>query len=424
MKVKYFKNLKEVLNFKRFKEVSVTAIFRSIGVLLQLLIIYSINKRMGLEAMGIYGYFTGSVLLGSAISRFGLDQLMVKDESNTEAEAARGGYGYWVYLRALMAYMPLIVLLILLNPFGFYKSDMTPLVAISVFSLSIIYLNSEYLRARSKIGRALLYSNIAINASVYFCIEYLGVRQVEELIYNMALSYFPLLFISLFDAIYTSNNGGEYERTNIKERLSKSVRFYGVSVTATLLDFVPILLISKMVDMESLGAYHSLTKVLQLFPFLVSLFDYTFAPSIAKYIKQNNRVRLKNYFFVHTIGIFLMAILFAVVAYFVRFEVYWYFHLDQSKYELLFMMLLTAKVIEMCTGFSSSVLSMSGAIGEMLKRQTVYLCVYASGGMLVINLYGFNAFVGWMSVCLICYKLELFYKSIEIINAQDKGLVK
>jgi len=361
---------------------------RGLSVLMHALVLLAVNKLLGIDAVGHYAVFLTKLLIFSALSRFGLEQLVVRNESLGDASDSKiyRSYGYLIYLKALA--LPAIVVGFVLYSVTFFHlsaevSDLILPSVVIVYSINVIA--TEYLRAKKKNFLALVCGGIMFNFLLLLA-SLIGL--VDDLEGLIRFSLLAILITCLISNLSVFLLFRPHLKPNIENPISildilkQGFPFLITVFSLSLLDGIPYQYLNIYAEPSEVGVYGLVAKVMQVFPFIASAVNFTFAPNYVHMRRDGHFTAARQSFYSITKYLTLVSSIIIVLLLFSKNYIFWVLEIPTELVafgSFIFVVLMVCKSFEMMTGVSGSVLAMSG------MEKTQGFLVLTAVGFLVLG---------------------------------------
>lgn len=261
------------------------------------LIVGSLSARyLGPSNYGYINYGASIVALFSAITKLGLDSIIVKEFIDKKDDNGRI-IGTAIVMRTISGFLSMFLILIavvLLNPDNRLIQFLTVLQSISLlfqsYEIFDLWFQSNLNSKRTSIVKFIAY----LIVSVYKIYLLVTSKSVIWFAFSNTLDYF-VIFILLF-LFYKKEQGQKLKvsRRTAKDLFGKSYHFIISGLMVTLYMQMDKIMIGNMLDEYKVGLYAAATTICTLWAFIPEAIIHSFRPSIYELKKKNEDLYIKR----------------------------------------------------------------------------------------------------------------------------------
>jgi len=307
---KFKTKLEKDIHFRELIRGSVTFfVIRVLGILVTYMFTIIVTRNLGASAWGIFTLCLTILQITSVIGRLGLDIALLRFIAQYNAQG-KGGTAKYIYLKSISLVIPFTLLLSVGLYFSapvlaekvFQKEQLTPyikLIAFAILPFTLLYINSESLRAFKKIKEYATFQNllpflIALIIAGTFFIS-LNIRNAELILlaYITGVSLASLLsFLFLWKEFI--NTTDEKERVSVKHILSVSFPMFMSSSLFMIMSWTDTIMLGMWRSEEEVGIYNVAVRLSMITSFTLMAINSIAAPKFAELWKKKDLEGLKK----------------------------------------------------------------------------------------------------------------------------------
>jgi len=421
---KFRTRLENDVHFKELIKGSATFfIIRVLGMAVTYAFTLLVTRKLGASAWGIFTLCFTILQITSVIGRLGLDTALLRFIAQYNAQG-KGETAKYIYLKSISIVIPFSLLLLsaglyLLAPVLaekiFIKGYLTPyikLIAFAVLPFTLLYINSESLRAFKKIKEYATFQNllpflIALITAGTFLI-FLNIQNTELVLFAY-IGGISLAFLFSFIFLWKEfkNTNGEKEKVSVKHILSVSFPMFISSFLFMILSWIDTIMLGMWRTEEEVGIYNVAVRLSMITSFTLASINSIVAPKFAEFWGKKDLEGLKKVaqlstklIFWTSVPIFLLYLLFPK----------WFMGLFGEEFEKGYVALILLTIGQFVNASSGSVgyiLQMTGK--EKIVRNTLFITVLINlllNYLLILHLGILGASLASM-ICYIWWNLAL-----------------
>jgi len=307
---KFRTRLENDVHFKELIKGSATFfIIRVLGMVVTYAFTLLVTRKLGASAWGIFTLCFTILQITSVIGRLGLDTALLRFIAQYNAQG-KGKTVKYIYLKSISLVIPFSLLLsavlYLLAPVlaekVFGKKYLTPyikLIAFGILPFTLLYINSESLRAFKKIKEYVTFQNllpflialITVGALLIF----LNIQNTVLILFSYIIGVslaFILSFIFLWKEF--KNINGRKERVSMKYILSVSLPMFMSSSLFMMLAWTDIIMLGMWRTEEEVGIYNVAVRLSMITSFTLMAINSIAAPKFAEFWGRGDIEGLKR----------------------------------------------------------------------------------------------------------------------------------
>ncbi len=282
-------------------------IIRVLGLAVAYAFTLLVTRKLGASAWGIFTICFTILQIVSVIGRLGLDTALLRFIAQYNAQG-KGEVSKHIYLKSISVVIPFSLLLsaglYLLAPIlaekVFGKEHLTPyirLIAFAVAPFTLLYINSESLRAFKKIKEYAVFQNllpflIALITVGTFLI-FLNIQNTELVLFAyIAGVSLAFLLSSVFLWKEFKWITGEKEKVSIKHILLVSFPMLVSSSLFMVMSWADTIMLGMWRTEEEVGIYNVISRIASILTFLTLSLNATFTPKVAEYYWKKDKQHL------------------------------------------------------------------------------------------------------------------------------------
>jgi len=284
-------------------------VLRILGMAVAYAFTLLVTRKLGASAWGIFALCLTILQITSVIARLGLDTALLRFIAQYNAQG-KGGTAKYIYLKSLTLIIPFSLLLSaglylsapLLAEKVFGKEHLTPyirLIAFAVLPFTLLYINSESLRAFKRIKEYATLQNllpffIALTALGFFLIA-LNVTNTDLVLFSYIAGLSIAFFLSSTYILKEfRKTNGEIEKPSLNHILSVSLPMLMSSSLFMIMSWTDTIMLGMWRTEEEVGIYNVAVRLSAITSFTLAAINSIAAPKFAEFWGKKDMEGLKR----------------------------------------------------------------------------------------------------------------------------------
>ncbi len=387
---KFKTKLEKDIHFRELIRGSVTFfVIRVLGILVTYMFTIIVTRNLGASAWGIFTLCLTILQITSVIGRLGLDIALLRFIAQYNAQG-KGGTAKYIYLKSISLVIPFALLLSVGLYFSapvlaekvFQKEQLIPyikLIAFAILPFTLLYINSESLRAFKKIKEYATFQNLLpflialIIVGTFFTSLNIQKTELILLAYIAGVSLaFLFSFIFLWKEFRDTTD--EKERVSMKHILSVSFPMLMSSSLFMIMSWTDTIMLGIWRSEEEVGIYNVAVRLSMITSFTLMAINSIAAPKFAEFWGRKDMEGLKRVAQQSTKLIFWSSAP-VLILYLIFPE--WFMKLfgEEFKEGAIALVILTiGQFVNAASGSIGNILQMTGK--QLIVQNVIFICLF------------------------------------------------